>query len=220
MRRCVACGASNPEGARWCGQCFGSLAEPDETDVTTAVQAETQPFGVAPEPRPPTEAVSAKGFRKGEDGEVEWACAGCGSYNPIGLDVCTVCGTAFTARWASEEPAAPPAEAWTNALAISGVLPGGGHLALHRPGGIVRMVLFGTWLALGIVIIASGGPPLLTAGPLLAGAAAVWAITIGDLLRLRAGDPELLRGRTIVWLVTAVIGLEIVGLLSAAFVLT
>ena len=226
MIRCASCGASNPDGAAWCGQCLLSLQN------GSATSEPVREAGAVSEAAGPAQAstaqastgqgaVATRGFRRRDDGEMEWACAGCGEYNPLGVDVCAVCATPFAARWAKPPPPPPPAGAFTTALLYSVVLPGTGHLSLHRTGsGVVRLLLFVFWAIAAIVIVSAGGPVLVTAGPLMLGVVAVWAMTIGDILRLRAGEPELFRGRMVVWLVAGVIGLEVVALMTASVALT
>lgn len=200
MSRCPACGATNPPNADWCGQCFTSL-----------VVAET-PARPAPAPRAvvtlPTPTGSARdlggtGFRQ-RDGRLEWECVTCGTYQDMDLSVCAVCETPFGARMADSLSAHSPAE-HHSARMRSAVLPGLGHLRLGEAGtGIARMVLFVVWVLGGVALAVSGRGGLLAAVPLLLGAGVVHALSMLDLSRLRAGEPPLLAGRTLLVLVVVV----------------
>lgn len=226
MIQCPACGATNPDAAAWCGQCLTKFGGPA---ASVAVAPPPAAEDAAPQPRGPEVGAAAPadvpdditpsvapGFRR-HNGALEWECVACGEYNELGVDACLRCGTTFAARWA-EPPAPPPSPAdYRRAVALSAVMAGAGHIALgRRASGLTRALLFTMWLLGGLVLVAAGGPVLLTGGPLLLGAAAVWALALVDLARLRDSTAELFEGRTVVWTVAAVIGLTIVGLLLAA----
>jgi hypothetical protein len=108
-------------------------------------------------------------------------------------------------------PDTPPVN-WGAALALSAVLPGGGHL-LARAGasGTSRALLYVLWLLGGVAVATQGGPAVLVAAPLLLGAAAVWGATLLDVRNLERGRPELLAGRTLLWMVIAVTALFMVA---------
>ncbi len=51
----------------------------------------------------------------------------------------------------------------------------------------------------------------LLGAPLLLGAAALWLVTLLDVRRMSAGEPDLLNARVLLWLVVAVLGLAMAG---------
>jgi TM2 domain-containing membrane protein YozV len=207
--RCPACGATNPDQAPWCGQCYHDLREP-----TPPAAGPAPPAGEpgAP-PVPPATDPSVSGFRRVGD-RVEWTCVRCGTSNDIDELHCGVCGAPISARYEEPEREPEPRE-WTTALALSAVIPGAGHIALGRHGtGIARALLFATWLVGGVVLAGAGGAA--AAAPLYLGAAVLWAGSLLDLHLLRRGARELLAGRTLLWLVVGVLVLTGVGMFAAA----
>lgn len=214
--RCGACGASNPETARWCGQCLAPIVtpspEPGEPDARPTA---------GDEPPARTPGASSEGFRRAGD-TLEWACPACGEWTPIEVLECRVCATPLSARWLRAERPQPAdtrfGEPWAVAFLLSVVVPGAGHIGLRRYGtGVGRAVLYAVWLAGGVGLLAAGGrQAAMAAAPLLAGALLLWGASLADLQALRAGRRELLAGRVLLWLVVAVIGLSVVGIFAAA----
>lgn len=199
--RCPACGATNPDGAAWCGQCYASLPPPAATAAADLGRPADKPSG------------AVEGFRRRGE-QVEWACSTCGAFTSLEQSHCGVCGSAFAQRFAADEPAEPPN--WPAAVALSAVAPGAGHLALRRYAtGLGRLLLFAVWLLGGLALLGAGGPVPLVAGPLFVGAAVLWAGSLVDVLRLRRGEPELLAGRPLLWLVVGVIVGSLLGALVA-----
>src|SRR5687767_10169960 len=105
--RCPACGATNPEGAQWCGQCLhrfgqspsvaGNGAPPPGAATPAApLPATSAPSAATPATAQPTEAT--EGFRRQGD-TLEWACPSCEQFNSMDDVHCVVCGTAFSERF-------------------------------------------------------------------------------------------------------------------------
>ena len=229
--RCPDCGASNPDTARWCGQCYASFA-PEQAEAAEPLgrsgglgqqpNPSEQPTPLVDEPAvaPPAdvaaEAVSSTGFRRvGED--VEWECSTCGQFNSIDHLACAVCGTSVAARYEQPEAAAEPVN-WNAVLALSVVLPGTGHYVAGRPGaGLARGLLYVVWLTGGLLLlITAGATATLPAVPLLLGALVIWAGTLVDLVNLQRGGRELLGGRVLLWLVVGVTVLLLLGAFGGA----
>jgi hypothetical protein len=231
--RCPGCGATNPDDARWCGQCYRSLEREKpavatsegsgaatgegEANPDAASQASEASRGPGPDASPEARPTGLSGgFRESAEG-VEWECVSCGTFNSVELLACQVCGASLGAQFETPE-SAPRAEPRA-ALAASAVLPGSGHLLSGRPGsGIARAVLFVVWLVGGILLATSSGGagPVWSALPLLLGAVALWAASLVDLTRAQRGESELLGGRGLLWLVVAVIVGSVIGLFGAA----
>jgi hypothetical protein len=155
------------------------------------------------------------GVRRGPDG-LEWACVACETYNPMAASTCVVCGTSFTARFA--DAGDDESVDWDDAFRRNLLLPGLGHMAAGRTGsGIGRALLFGVWLLGWIAITVGGGGRGLTAAtPLLAGVVVVYVGSLVDIRRVQHGNPELLAGRTLLWLVVGVTALLMVSTVVAA----
>lgn len=204
--RCPACGATNPDTAAWCGQCYHRFdAEPVDEKPTLP-----PPSANGDTPRP-LERVPTEGFRRHGD-EVQWQCPRCEHYNAIELQRCEVCATPFVERFRDDEPPAP--RNWTAALALTAFAPGAGHLSIGRYGsGTARLLLFVTWMLGAFLLLTSGGGQgLIVAMPLLLGSAVVWGVSLIDIYRLQHGDAELLVGRRVLWLVVGVLVLLVLGL--------
>lgn len=203
--RCPACGATNPEGASWCGQCYTSF---------TASPEPAQPAEPGQAPGPAAEP-STSGFRKRGDA-LEWQCPRCDAYTSVEQLDCQVCGTPLAARYDVDTDETE--HNWSAAMALSAVVPGAGHLAVARYGaGAARLLLFTVWLVGGLLLTASGGAGAIpAAAPLYLGAFVLWAGSLVDLHQLQRGDRELLAGRTLLWLVVSVIILSMIGMFAAA----
>lgn len=214
--RCAACGATNADSADWCTQCYAVLAPPvpPPERVTSAAPA-AEPSGEGDGAGHP----AAEGFRR-RGATIEWQCPACQQWSSVESLQCTACATPLAARWRlpDERPAGLERrfdEPWTAALALSAVVPGAGHIGLGRFGsGLARAVLFAVWLVGGVALWRTGGG--LAGGPMLVGAALLWAGSIADLRALKAGRGELLGGRALLWLVVGVLGLSILGMFAVA----
>ena len=214
--RCSNCGATNPDGARWCGQCltrFDGAAEP----TSAAGTSEATLTGTAGPPAAGAESEVAAGSFRRRGEAIEWACPSCGEFNGIDLMACSVCGTAFAEQFREEKP--EPPRNWTQAMALSAIAPGAGHLAVGRYGsGASRLVLFLVWAIGAVLLTSSGGRSALIAViPLLLGMVTVWVGSIVDLYRLQHGETELLVGRRLLWLVIGVLALLGIGLFGSLF---
>ncbi|HVL99082.1 MAG TPA: hypothetical protein VM324_07305 [Egibacteraceae bacterium] len=227
--RCPACGATNAESADWCSQCYAALVAPTAPDVPEgavappAVDAARQGDGGG-HPAPTGKGdggghPAAEGFRR-RGAIIEWECPACRRWTSVESLQCGACATPLSARWQLADDRPPGlerrfAEPWTAAFALSAVVPGAGHIGLGRySSGFARAVLFAVWTAGGVVLWRTGGG--LAGGPMLAGAGLLWAGSLVDLRALKHRRRELLGGRTLLWLVVAVLALSILGLFTAA----
>jgi len=224
--RCPNCAATNPEHARWCGQCFVPLkqTEPDTEPVPTPVAPASPVVSVPAEPAggpssasPPQviQQLRTPGMRRRGD-EVEWECPRCGEYHSMDQLACDVCGASFADRYRPVEAEAPPVN-WQLALVLSALAPGAGHVALGRYGsGLARLLLFVVWLLGAFALLSGAGSgAAFVAAPLLLGATVLWVTGLVDIQRLREGRPVLLSNRAFLWLVVAVVGVSLLGLFGA-----
>lgn len=205
--RCPSCGATNPPGAAWCGQCFTRF-EPAAAPAPTAAPAPPRHPHASPPSTAPARAPGTAGAAAGDrrlrvvDGGVEWTCATCGEANPIDTFSCTVCGAGMADAFA---PPSAPVD-WDRARRRELLVPGSG-LVLAGAGGLgaARAVLVGLWLLGALLLLASGGAEALPiAAPLLVGVTALYATGVRDVDALRAGREPLWAGRRLLWLVIAV----------------
>ena len=207
--RCPNCGATNPDTAQWCGQCLARFdvpaadGQPQPQTPGSAASAAPAPGAAVASPAGDVTSSGGNFRRRGE--EIEWACPACGEFNSIDLLQCTVCGTEFAAQFRTEPDDVE--RNWTQAMAMSAIVPGSGHIGIGRYGsGWARLVLFMAWLLGGVLLAAGGGSrATLAALPLFIGALVVWAVSLVDLTRLRAKQEELLIGRRLLWLVIGVL---------------
>lgn len=148
-------------------------------------------------------------FRR-HDGEIEWRCEVCQSWNLVGLARCTVCATPMTGPEAAPAPdrrASPPV-----VLLLTCLLPGAGHAAIGRMATAwARGLTYLLWLLGGTTLLVtalSSGESPLPGVILLLGAATLWLITLLDVQSLLANRArQLLDARVFLWLVVGVIGL-------------
>ncbi|HVM21446.1 MAG TPA: hypothetical protein VM307_15920 [Egibacteraceae bacterium] len=216
--RCPHCGATNPESAAWCGQCYRRFDHPDVAPRLNG-HGHDQPHDAAVGPARVGAATADSGFRR-EGDRVEWECPTCGHYSPMDLQHCERCQTSFLERFRTEEP--EPPRNWNQALLLTAVVPGAGHIAVDRYGtGIARAALFVSWILAAVLLgPAAGGRAAMVVGPLLLGALVLWAGSIVDVYRLSQGQRELLAGRPMLWLVAGVLLLMGVGLVASLAAVT
>ena len=199
--RCPNCGATNPESAQWCGQCLTRFGAPSPP-AAPPPPAPGDPTGEAA-PSDTSTSVSGNFRRRGD--EIEWACPSCGEFNSIDLVTCSVCGTGFVEQFRADE--VEPARNWSQALLMSAIAPGAGHLAVGRYGsGTARLLLFLTW-AIGAIVLGTGGggSAAFAIAPLALGSLAIWAASLLDVYRLSQGQAEVLVGPRLLWLVIGVL---------------
>lgn len=224
--RCPACGASNPERATWCSQCYQRFAAADPAAVPAAPVPDREPvaaaarapspfaavFGETLPPVPTSRRSTANGVFASVDGEVEWTCASCESANPLAELTCRTCGTPLARQFEAPRPQVD----WDRAVRRELLLPGLGHaLAAQRGQGYARAGLFVLWVLGALTLTFSGG--LVASLPLLLGAAVLYAAGPADLSALRAGRKPRLDGRALSWLVVGVtVGLVVAGVAQAA----
>lgn len=149
---CPHCGASNLEGAEWCGQCYQRLGEGGDEDTPAPDTNVAEPATVASE---------------------SWTCRRCGEQNDISADVCEVCGASiFTTYEPEREPVDP-----RSALAAS-IVPGLGMARVGMGGeGLIAGILTVFAVVGGITILLAGEP---VAALLFVCGAALWAISARD----------------------------------------
>ncbi|CAN5741456.1 hypothetical protein BH24ACT14_BH24ACT14_23990 [soil metagenome] len=221
--RCPSCAASNPDDARWCGQCFVGLNQPEPepppapvapASPIVSVPAEAAGNAVQRSPATSIEQLRTPGMRRRGE-QVEWECAHCGEYHSIDSLRCDVCGASFADRYRTTEAEAPQAN-WTLAMALSALAPGAGHVLLGRYGaGLGRLLLFVVWLLGAFALLnATGSGAALVAAPLLFGVAVLWVTGLVDIQRLRQGRPFLLSNRALLWLEVGVVGVSLLGLFT------
>lgn len=214
--RCPECGAANPAGATWCGQCHRRFeAEPPRRE---ALSAELQPSIVAAAPL----AAARPLVQTREGGDPVWTCPACDAVNPLEAPACARCGSAFTSFFPNE-PAQQPSRVSANAAtALTAVLPGAGHWAFRdAPAAIARGLLY-LW-SLGIAVMLLARPPM-SARTLVRGvgvcfalsAAAIWLLSMLETMRLVAGDRRpLVPPKSLTWFTAGLSALLFFGLLAA-----
>lgn len=218
--RCPSCDARNPDEADWCTQCFARLRPEPEPDHTRLPVDD-----VVPEPDASPVAVPATGveaddagellqsgggrFRRHE-GEIEWRCEVCQSWNLVGLARCTVCGAGMDGP--SELAPVQQRASSSVVLLLSALLPGAGHAALGQMATAwARGLTYLLWVvggtALLVTALGSGESALPGMIPLL-GAMVLWAVTLLDVQSLLAyRTRQILDARVFLWLVVGVVGL-------------
>jgi ribosomal protein L40E len=207
--RCPSCGASNPAGAGWCGQCHRRFGGPDAGERPDAgVQSD------AIRPRP--------AIRKRDDALV-WTCPACDAENPIDATACARCGSDFAAFFREPRPAFRSGVPSGTATILTALLPGLGHWVhrARRPA-VLRGLLY-LWSA-GIAILLLARPP--TAGRAIVrgvgiifalSAAGVWLLSMLETMRLSEGDDRpVVPPRALTWFSAALSGVLFFGLLGAA----
>lgn len=215
LLRCPECGASNPAGAHWCGQClrrFDAAGTENGSSFPTARRSSVR-----------TRTVGGPVIHTREGAEPVWACPACDSENPLSSDRCARCGSAFTSFFAPEPGAetGPRASAQV-ALAASAVLPGAGHWVYREvPAAVARCLLY-LW-ALGMAILLLARPPdsgralVRGVGACFAlSAAGIWALSMMEVMRLGGGDRRpIIPPKALTWLTAGLSTLLFLGLFGA-----
>lgn len=228
METCRSCGARNAASAWWCTQCYTPL---DESRVADRPERDpAPPAGGRQAAAGDTDAAADPGDTGGDparhdadtdgrdirerDGEVEWRCGLCGSWQPLGRSHCATCGTERTGFGYHPRPQRRSAPSVT-ALAAGVVLPGLGHLLLGAVGaGIARLVLWVVWLGGGIWLLLEPASRNV-GGVLVAGAVALWGASLVGVARLASGEPDPVGTRLLALGVGAVMLVTVVLALAA-----
>lgn len=198
--RCLHCGATNADGADWCGQCYQPFAAPEPE----------------PTPPPPPEPVAATPARErpvggASPGEPRWSCPVCDASNPITLEACATCGTSMVQAFGGSTELGELDE---SAVRLWSFLPGAGHMKAGA-------VLTGGATMLVVVMAAVFGGSLVGAAQtravgiliLLVGAG-TWLASAWDVERwLRTRAEWLLQPR----LLSALAGVVLVLLMTGVF---
>lgn len=137
---CPACGATNPDDARWCLQCFTEFdagpaddgpaqdpaagpagaagtppAAPGQPGPGQAADAAPEPDGGSGSGRvePPASAVAATadGRFRGDGEALDWRCPDCARWNPLERTTCEACGAALTDLFGPADHEREPAAA-------------------------------------------------------------------------------------------------------------
>lgn len=208
QKRCLNCGASNPESAQWCSLCLERFDKP---------APEPEP-GAQHTAAPATPAASSAGrtpdysaFKVTEEG-IKWICPTCSTPNDLDLPACTACGTTF-ADAVRPKPTRIERDPGTVAL-FSLFLPGAGHAYMGMWGQAVARGVLWLWVLLvAIVGLLDKEVPGSLIMALLFGLAAfaLWGITAHDAYREAIDNPDavLLQGRRFLYVV--------LGLLAVLF---
>jgi ribosomal protein L40E len=217
--RCPDCGAANPAGAGWCGQCLRRFGAAGPSDAEPMIARAEPSIVTAPQRRSAGPLVQV---REGE--EPVWTCPACEAVNPLSAATCARCGSEFTSFFPTE-PVARPARVSTNAaIGLSAALPGIGHWAFHdAPAAVARGLLY-LW-SLGIAVMLLARPPA-AARALVRGvgacfalsAAAIWLLSMLETLRLAGGNRRpIVPPKSLTWFTAGLSVLLFFGLLAAVF---
>jgi hypothetical protein len=229
-RACPACGARNTATAPWCTQCYAAIGEvaadgpplPAEEPSPARPPSATVGAGLPGPASSSTRAGAAADVRQDEQGRVEWRCATCDGWSPLESPACVACGSPRTGFGDDRAVEVPDEQ---RVVALSGLLPGLGHLVAGRVGSGIARALFGLgWLLGGVLLLVAAvraGSGHWAAVPLLAGAVIVWVLSVVDAQALARGQQrEYLDGRNLLWLMVGVTCLLVVALLMDAWRLT
>jgi ribosomal protein L40E len=206
-RPCPSCGARNPGGAEWCGQCLVRF-EPEGPAPAGAGS------GVEGRLVPGAERVHEV-FRASADG-VAWTCRLCDATNSLAASSCAVCGVSLAQSLRPPPPEGPIRDPGTAAL-VSLAWPGAGHAYLGMWGQAIARAVTNAWvLAVTALAAAQQGPAAAMSLVFALAAFAWWAIAAHDAYReaLREPSAVLLRGRSLLWVVLGLLLLALVMLLA------
>lgn len=173
---------------------------------------------------PPAATVSkGEGSQRGPfvvtDGGVVWTCSTCGSTNALDAEICSTCGAPLKATIAPDEEPGVRRDPRVTMFIAAG-FPGAGHAYLKQWGQAVARAAIALWalvaVAAGLSLDARGGRPM--AFVILLGVAGFWAVAVHDAMREAEGKPKeaLLKGRSFLWVVLGLLGLQLVQILLGA----
>jgi len=200
-RRCPACGALVATDARWCGQCFGTLDDPEPGSEPDDRR----------EPDDRSAGATVPASATPGSGQAFWPCTVCGTRNPIAADVCATCGTPFAAVMRTDERPVSLDPGMT--LRRSLAYPGLGHRdAGLATDGFVRGMLFTICAVMTVLMLFTGLRSAATVAVLVifgsstVGVYVVSAVEAGQLAR---GGGLVVSSKILLW---ASVGLVVVGI--------
>lgn len=97
---CPHCGARNTTTAPWCTQCLQPLGQdPSPPPAPPAPAQEGPPTTTPPRPAAPhaTGDDHPGGAFRSVDGQVEWRCTACDTWNGLDVPTCSACGSRLAA---------------------------------------------------------------------------------------------------------------------------
>jgi ribosomal protein L40E len=231
---CPSCGATNPEQAEWCGQCFARFGAPEPGKKAPAPPSKEGTRqsggdgGMAPPARPPdlrrTVPVrlvpTAEGRIRKVGAKVQWTCVSCETVNPIDEPACRVCSGSMLNLFREPGPPAEPRDR-NRALALS-IIPGAGLWYAGNPAdGVSRLLLWVWWVATTVMLW--GRPPALLWAitlPFALATVTLWGVSALDAVRLAEGR-KVLAGARVLGVTAAVLSLLLLlGLFTAAMAVT
>ena len=208
--RCPKCGALVLEGARWCGLCFAPLGASAEEASPEPEATEVAADGAIEGGGAPSDGAATGDEVASKEAVPVWACPTCDNENPIDVEICPACGTAFGELFSDERerPNVSPESA-----TVAGLLPGLGHIKCGlAEEGIARMFAFfaSAVLCLLFALSTTGGVAsvLLTAFFGLF-TLTVWVESVLGARRVAQGAGLMVPGRQILWVFVGLFGLAI-----------
>lgn len=230
--KCPHCGASNPESALWCNQCFGAFAsDPTPSSSVVAPTPASPPVPVpdsdfdsetlVSDPVPPDhDAMRANEISTTDTQEADavaeasgatWTCQTCDAVNPVALNLCSVCGTSIFEAFGATEDGKP--EITERQATLWALIPGMGH---SKAGfGLLGLTVA---MLIGFTFFSSVG--LIASSQLVASAffglvtMALWGVSIVDAVALSDGRKPLLEGRVITYLAGGLVAIIIILVIS------
>ena len=191
---CAACGASNPAGSDWCGQCYEPLEGPQQDHSLDAAE-QLSAANVAID----TGQTTVLDEKVDLDG-APWVCHVCETPNPLTATACSVCQTTIF------DSHTPPKETPEVADVLrASAIPGGGLFAVGRQGEgamVALLVLF--CIVGGVAVIIAGKPAAML---LILAGLAIWAVAARDAAAIVTSgqDEAWLRPRVISIIAAAVL---------------
>jgi hypothetical protein len=199
----------------------------DDDQAAALVSGGSVPNGVEPAPAsstlepakpPPPEMVGKErgAFKVKQEGIV-WTCKSCDNENPLALQVCSVCGTAFADTIRDKEDARPERDPGTVAM-LSLFMPGAGHAYMGMWGQAIARGILQLWVLFTALMgaLQKGSSSLIV---IVFGLSAVafWVLAAHDAYREATHEPNsvILKGRMFMYVVLALLMLLIVLLMGA-----